>query len=339
MKLNKRKNNGIWMVTLEDGRRVSTGERDKARAKDAAKAIIMRGGQRAGRMGSRLTLGAALQDAYDRIWSKQKSEKTARYRMLKLQEEYGHVALGDVTYGWLNAFVKTHQLHGLEASTINRKLSAIRVALREANKLGHIPAVPQFPFQKEQANKLRWLTWKEQTELVHACARLWPVDEAQFMVDMINLLAYSGARFSELIRCIETLSYDDLRMYFTETKNGTDRSIPCPTSVRHTMEEVGSYLELQQWSEVYQSVWIRFGRLVQHCGMPDVTLHTLRHTAASRLVQGGMDLYRVKEWLGHKDISTTQIYAHLAPESLNEGVAHVLPQAERPAQSLHSVQN
>ena len=45
MKLSKRKNNGIWMVTV-DGRRVSTGERDKARAKRAARIILDSGGMR-----------------------------------------------------------------------------------------------------------------------------------------------------------------------------------------------------------------------------------------------------------------------------------------------------
>jgi hypothetical protein len=55
--------------------------------------------------------------------------------------------------------------------------------------------------------------------------------------------------------------------------------------------------------------------------MPDVSLHTMRHTCASRLVQGGMDLYRVMTWLGHSSINVTQRYAHLAPTSLDAGAA------------------
>ena len=41
--------------------------------------------------------------------------------------------------------------------------------------------------------------------------------------------------------------------------------------------------------------------------------HTLRHTFASHLVSNGVSLYKVSRWLGHKDLTTTQIYAHLAP--------------------------
>ena len=54
---------------------------------------------------------------------------------------------------------------------------------------------------------------------------------------------------------------------------------------------------------------------------PDVTkLHTLRHTFASHLVMSGVDLPSVKQLLGHADIATTMIYAHLAPDHLNKAV-------------------
>ena len=44
-------------------------------------------------------------------------------------------------------------------------------------------------------------------------------------------------------------------------------------------------------------------------------LHTFRHTFASRLVMRGVPLLQVSKWLGHRDISMTQIYAHLEPTS------------------------
>lgn len=60
-----------------------------------------------------------------------------------------------------------------------------------------------------------------------------------------------------------------------------------------------------------------------------VFFHTLRHTYASWLVTEGVDLYRVKELLGHKDLTMTQRYAHLAPDTLRNAV-HVLEQALMP---------
>ena len=51
-------------------------------------------------------------------------------------------------------------------------------------------------------------------------------------------------------------------------------------------------------------------------GQVNVTLHTMRHTFASRLVSEGLDLLTVRDLLGHADIKTTQVYAHLAPEKV-----------------------
>lgn len=45
-------------------------------------------------------------------------------------------------------------------------------------------------------------------------------------------------------------------------------------------------------------------------------LHALRHTCASRLVNKGIDLYVVRDWLGHSSIQVTERYAHLAPNKL-----------------------
>lgn len=55
-------------------------------------------------------------------------------------------------------------------------------------------------------------------------------------------------------------------------------------------------------------------------GEDKVTAHTLRHTYASHLVMNGTPLYTVSQLLGHSDSKTTQIYAHLAPDYLQNAV-------------------
>ena len=62
----------------------------------------------------------------------------------------------------------------------------------------------------------------------------------------------------------------------------------------------------------------------------DLSFHSLRHTFASWLVIAGVDLYRVKELLGHKSIETTMRYAHLAPHNLKHDVERVFGPSTQP---------
>lgn len=64
-----------------------------------------------------------------------------------------------------------------------------------------------------------------------------------------------------------------------------------------------------------------FKKACIEAGFPDYRFHDLRHDFCSKLVQAGVDLYTVKELAGHKDITTTQRYAHLSPERLKNAVA------------------
>ena len=54
--------------------------------------------------------------------------------------------------------------------------------------------------------------------------------------------------------------------------------------------------------------------------MTDFHFHDLRHTCATRMVQGGVDLYKMQRLLGHKSPIMTQRYAHHYPESLRDGI-------------------
>lgn len=65
----------------------------------------------------------------------------------------------------------------------------------------------------------------------------------------------------------------------------------------------------------------RLIRIAKDAEIGDLTkVHTLRHTFASHLVMNGVDLPTVQKLLGHSDIQTTMIYAHLAPDHLADAV-------------------
>jgi len=65
----------------------------------------------------------------------------------------------------------------------------------------------------------------------------------------------------------------------------------------------------------------RLIRIAKEANIEGLTkLHTLRHTFASQLVMSGVDLPTVMKLMGHSDIQTTMIYAHLAPDHLADAV-------------------
>ncbi|MGS0742843.1 tyrosine-type recombinase/integrase [Glaciimonas sp. GG7] len=59
------------------------------------------------------------------------------------------------------------------------------------------------------------------------------------------------------------------------------------------------------------------------CGIPGIRFHDLRHSAASELINAGVDLYTVGRVLGHKDPRSTQRYSHLAIDTLTVAVSKI----------------
>ena len=104
------------------------------------------------------------------------------------------------------------------------------------------------------------------------------------------------------------------------TKSHADRVIPLHTRLRKILEpyrhKTGYLIAPEKLPGKYSyrfEIRKTFAHVIADAKLPFVTPHTLRHTFASRLVIAGVSIYKVSQWLGHSDIKTTMIYAHLAP--------------------------
>ena len=141
---------------------------------------------------------------------------------------------------------------------------------------------------------------------------------------MIELLYATGLRVTELVTLRRAARHDGWLV--VRGKGGKDRLVPYGDTAGHALDAYLAgreddrpwmFLTNRGGPMTRQNFWERLRRYAGLAGVRGkVSPHVLRHAFATHLVQHGADLRAVQAMLGHADLSTTEIYTHVAQERL-----------------------
>jgi len=266
-----------------------------------------------------------LVDRYiDVLWEPGRHKDNVRSFLGELAEMTAGIEFSVFSQETLDSLLLKLKARGNSNATINRKMAALSKLLRKAFKMGDIHSLPEFKRQKEGSGRIRFLEYEEEALLFSAIKRR-DSDAYRLSVFLVD----TGARLGEALGLIWN-DIADYRATFWITKSGRSRTIPLTSRALKTVKVTrngrkGPFKALSQVQ--YRAIWNDAKEEIGLGNDKQVVPHILRHTCASRLVRGGVDLRRVQMWLGHQTLQMTMRYAHLATHDLDPCVAILENQA------------
>lgn len=257
---------------------------------------------------------------FDALWGSNKSRKKYQEYCVQVVDHFGaDENLENITTSKVDDWIDALKSYGNSDKTINRKLSVLSKMLKHAHRREIISKLPVIQRRKEGKGRKRFLTDAEEKDLIAALKKAGEFQAAyrcQFMI-------YTGARDGEVVN----LQWGDFngRKVVLDGKTGA-RSVSMPIKAAEAIawsKEQGFKKPFPMSYTSFKEAWDAAAITLGHGDDKTWVPYVMRHTCASRLVQRGVDIRRVKEWMGHSTITTTMTYAHLAPGDLDD-VADVL---------------
>ncbi len=246
----------------------------------------------------------------------------------------GAVAPGDVDYGALRDYVAALGDLGRAPATVSRAISSLRGYFRFLLEEGVIDRDPSERLETPGAGR-RLPDVLSVWEIERLLAAVTPDRRYAFRDRAILEVLYGcGLRVSELSG-LRTRDLDlEERLVRVLGKGSKERLVPLGADAAHALrrylrelrprlERGGSggrvFLTRSGRPLSRMGVWKILRQYVERAGIARrVTPHTLRHSFATHLLEGGADLASVQEMLGHADIATTEIYTHVDRSHLRQ---------------------
>lgn len=298
-----------------------------------------------------LTLKAAMEQYVDDYLLLEKGLSSATVsaygRDLRQYRDYlegkGKEKLSGLELGDIENFVNRLRENGLALSSIARKISALRTFHRFCLTEGLSENDPtEFLKSRQPKRRLPRVIPSEDIEkLMELPSDSTPVgmrDRA-----MLEMLYGCGLRISELVNLALTHIHLTDEIIRVEGKGDKTRFVPIGSKALRALHrhlEMGRPDFVKSETDDAGTLFLnRFGKPLSRVGAygiikaylkraypgKDYTPHTLRHSFATHIIEGGGDIRTVQELLGHESIATTQIYTHLDRRYLKSIVSRYHP--------------
>jgi integrase len=265
-----------------------------------------------------------LKEEYLKWAERQKSYKSKKGFVEQLCNEFGNLSLRNFGTRLIDQFVTKKLDKGNKPATVNRHLATIKHMFSKAVEWEMVEEetlkrIRRVKLLKENNKRSRFLS-SEEGQILIDCAEphLKPI-----LITALN----TGMRKTEIL----TLKWEniDLRngcILLHNTKNDERRDIPINENMRKVLKKLPRRLDVNYLffdpvsGKRYIDVKRSFKTACRRAKINDFRFHDLRHTFASHLVMAGVDIMTVKELLGHKSLSMTLRYAHLAQSHKTKAV-------------------
>ncbi|MEW8186328.1 MAG: tyrosine-type recombinase/integrase [Candidatus Thiodiazotropha endolucinida] len=277
---------------------------------------------------SRLTdkIPCTLREACERglrdHWQSMKSFRSARNTLNVICRYFGDDRqLASITEEHIREWVTDQRTEGAAPSSINRYLSHLSKLFKLAMHWGRegrvvVERIPYMPRQKEGRNRRHRVVTEEELAKVVQTLKASPRPSHRETAPLFPVLIDLGCRLSEATNLTsEDIDWESGTVIFWETKNGRPRRVPMTERVKGILKghegrifRFDKYRAVTAWAYAREIIGLKLDKRF--------VIHALRHTCATRLLNNGANLEQVQAWLGHADITTTQIYAHYDTQRL-----------------------
>jgi len=270
-----------------------------------------------------ITLNTLAEKCWHKFWETSKSPDSHKSNLKKVVSSLGgRLKITEITTDLLEIVCDRWLKEGASEKTCNRRLAVVSKMLTMACQRGWLKNKPHIERFAETEGRKRWATNEEEDQMV----KLLNESGQTLLASLVIVMADTGMRRGEIL----ALSWSDVDLdkgwiRCWENKADKPRSIPMTARVHAMLKGISTWTKRSASGPFTSVTPTTFAHHWNKCkvkmglqGDSQFTPHCLRHACASRLVQAGVPLFTVKEFLGHKKIESTLVYAHLAPQNLQE---------------------